>query len=120
MEALGEDHVGYTDTIKRNPQFGWRWLRLAKALEPGYVVTVEPGIYFIPALIDRRKAEHRYLEFIDYGLLDQYRDFGGIRIEDDVLVTDILRPGSGRAGYRILGKSIPKTTKDVEAACQTD
>jgi Xaa-Pro aminopeptidase len=107
MEALGEDYVGYTDTIKRNPAFGWRSLRLAKAVEPGYVITVEPGIYFIPQLIAQWKAQRKCETFIDYSKVDTYRDFGGIRIEDDVLVT----PG----GCRILGRPIPKKIDDVEA-----
>jgi Xaa-Pro aminopeptidase len=107
MEALGEDYVGYTDTIKRNPEFGWRSLRLAKALEPGYVVTVEPGIYFIPELIDRWKAEQKCSAYINYAAVEKYRDFGGIRIEDDVLVTD--------NGHRVLGKKIPKSIEEVQA-----
>ncbi|GAI35948.1 unnamed protein product, partial [marine sediment metagenome] len=59
MEDIGEDYVGYTDTIKRNPEFGWRSLRLGRELEAGFVITVEPGIYFIPELIDRWKAEQK-------------------------------------------------------------
>jgi Xaa-Pro aminopeptidase len=109
MEALGEDYVGYTDTIKRNPEFGWRSLRLAKALEPKFVVTVEPGLYFIPQLIDQWKAEQKYSQLIDYDVVEKYRDFGGVRIEDDVLVTE--------DGYRVLGKKIPKTIDDVAAMC---
>jgi len=112
MEALGEDYVGYSDKVQRNTEFGWRWLRLAKALEPGYVVTVEPGIYFIPELIDLWKAEHKCSDYINYNQLEKYRDFGGVRVEDDVLVTD--------TGCRILGKSIPRTIEEVEAACSTD
>lgn len=106
MEALGEDYVGYTDTIKRNPDFGWKSLRLAKALETGFVITVEPGIYFIPELIDRWKAEQKCSAYINYNAVDKYRDFGGIRIEDDVLVTE--------NGHRILGRPIPKTIDEVE------
>ena len=109
MDPLGEDYVGYTDTIKRNPAFGWRSLRLARALEPGFVVTIEPGLYFIPELIDRWKAEHKHEQFIDYARLEAYREFGGVRIEDDVLVTD--------SGARVLSDAIPRTTEDVEAAC---
>jgi len=107
MEGLGEDFVGYTDTIKRNPEFGWRSLRLAKSLEPGFVVTVEPGIYFIDALIDRWQTERKHEAFVDYAQLETYRDFGGVRLEDDVLVT--------ADGFRVLGKPIPKTIEDVEA-----
>jgi Xaa-Pro aminopeptidase len=107
MEPLGEDYVGYTDTIKRNPEFGWRYLRLAKPVEPGFVITVEPGIYFMPELIDRRRAEGKYSQFIDYGKLEAYRNFGGIRIEDDILITP--------DGCRLLGPHIPKTIDEVEA-----
>ncbi|MHC4436964.1 MAG: aminopeptidase P family protein [Planctomycetota bacterium] len=106
MEGLGEEYVGYTNTIKRNPEFGFKSLRLAKALEPGYVITVEPGIYFIPELIDRWKAEQKNSDYINYDLVEEYRDFGGIRVEDDVLVTDV--------GHRILGREIPKTISEVE------
>ena len=107
MEGLGEDYVGYTDTIKRNPEFGWRSLRLGKALEPGFVITVEPGLYFIGELIDRWKAERKNAEFLNYEAVEKYRDFGGIRIEDDVLITE--------AGSRMLGKPIPRTIEEVEA-----
>jgi len=108
MEDLGEQYVGY-DGMQRNPQFGICYLRLAKPLRPGFVITVEPGIYFIPALIDQWKAERKHEQFIDYAVLEQYRDFGGIRIEDDVVVTE--------SGYRLLGKPVPKTVADVEATC---
>ena len=107
MEDIGENYVGYTDTIKRNPEFGWRSLRLGKELEAGFVITVEPGIYFIPELIDRWKAENKCSDFIDYGTVEKYRDFGGVRIEDDILVTE--------NGHRVLGKKIPKTIDEVEA-----
>jgi Xaa-Pro aminopeptidase len=107
MEGLGEDYVGYTDTIKRNPEFGWRSLRLGKALEPGFVITVEPGLYFIPELIDRWRAEQRNIRFVNYDAVEKYKDFGGVRIEDDVLVTE--------SGCRMLGKPIPRTIDEVEA-----
>jgi len=107
MEDLGEDYVGYTDTIQRNPQFGINRLRLARKLEPGFVITVEPGIYFMPELIDKWKAEKKFEEYINYAQLEAYRDFGGIRIEDDVLVHD--------EGQRILGKPIPKSITEIEA-----
>ena len=107
MEALGEDYIGYTDTIKRNPEFGWKSLRLAKELEPSFVVTVEPGVYFIPQLIDLWNAQHKSSDILDYGKIETYRGFGGIRIEDDVLVTD--------NGCRILGPKIPKDIDEVEA-----
>jgi len=71
------------------------------------VLTVEPGIYFIPDLIDKFRNEGKYLDFIDYDKVETYKNFGGIRIEDDVLVTE--------TGYRVLGKPIPKTIAEVEA-----
>jgi Xaa-Pro aminopeptidase len=107
MENLGENHVGYDETIARSTQFGLRSLRLARALEPGFVLTVEPGVYFIPALIDRWKAERRLEEFVDYDGVEKFRHAGGIRIEDNVLVTD--------SGGRVLGPPIPKQMAEVEA-----
>jgi len=106
MEDLGEDYVGYDDRTKRSDQFGFAYLRFAKELQPGHVLTVEPGIYFIPALIDKWKGEKKLTQFIDYERVDKYRDFGGIRIEDNVLVTE--------DGRRVLGKSIPKKVKELE------
>ena len=106
MENLGEDYVGYDGTIERSSQFGLKSLRLGRALQPGFVLTVEPGLYFIPALIEQWKANGMFASFINYDKLDAYLDFGGIRIEDDVLVTD--------SGARLLGRPIPKTVQDVE------
>jgi len=106
MEDLGENYVGYDDEIKRSTQFGLAFLRLGKKLQENFVLTVEPGIYFIPALIDKWKNENKFTEFINYSKAESYKDFGGIRIEDDVLVTS--------DGYRILGKPIPKTVQDIE------
>jgi Xaa-Pro aminopeptidase len=106
MEGLGENLVGYNETVRRSEQFGKAYLRLGKELKAGYVITVEPGIYFIPALIEKWKAEGRFVDFINYEKVETYKDFGGIRIEDDVLVTDI--------GCQVLGKPIPKTIRDVE------
>lgn len=107
MENLGEEYVGYTDTIKKDPRFGFSSLRLGKALEAGYVITVEPGLYFIPELIDRWKAENKLSQFINYDKVEEYKDFGGVRIEDDLLVTE--------DGFRLLGKPIPKSIDEVEA-----
>lgn len=106
MEGLGENHVGYDDQVKRSDQFGLAFLRLGKKLEPGFVFTIEPGLYFIPALIDQWKSEHKFEEFINYDKVESYKDFGGIRIEDDVLVTN--------NGYKVPGKPIPKTVSEVE------
>lgn len=107
MEALGEDYVGYTDSIERSEQFGLRSLRLGKELEAGFIITVEPGLYFIPELIDCWKAENLHESFINYGRVESYRDFGGVRLEDDVLVTE--------NGSKVLGKPIPKAIEEVEA-----
>ncbi len=109
MEGLGEQHVGYDETVERSPQFGLKSLRMARALQPGFVVTVEPGLYFIPALIDRWKSEQRFADFIDYSSVERFRHAGGVRIEDDVVVT--------REGHRVLGPPIPKAVPDVEALC---
>jgi Xaa-Pro aminopeptidase len=106
MEDLGEDYVGYDDKTKRSGQFGFAYLRFAKELQPGHVLTVEPGIYFIPALIDKWKGEKKLTQFIDYEKVEKYKDFGGVRIEDNVLVTE--------DGSRVLGKPIPKTVKEIE------
>jgi Xaa-Pro aminopeptidase len=106
MEGLGENNVGYDKTISRSDQFGLAFLRLARKLEPGFVVTDEPGIYFIPALIDMWRKEGKFTEFINYDKAETYKDFGGIRIEDDILVT--------ADSCRVLGKPIPKTVDEVE------
>ncbi len=110
MEDLGEQYVGYSGGVERSTQFGTAYLRLARALEPGFVFTVEPGLYFIPELIDQWKAEGKFTDFINYEKLDAYRNFGGIRIEDNVLITE--------NGHRILGKPIPKTADEVEGLRQ--
>ncbi len=107
MEDLGEPYVGYTDTLKKETSiFGLKSLRLGRELEPGFVLTVEPGIYIIPELIDRWQAENKYADFINYDVLNTYRDFGGIRIEDNFLITD--------SGYHLLGKYLPKSLKEIE------
>lgn len=106
LEGVGENYVGYNDEIKRSEQFGTAFLRMGRKLEPGFVITVEPGMYFIPALIDQWKAEGLHKDFINYDIVETYKDFGGIRIEDDVLVTD--------SGVRVLGKPIPKTVNEIE------
>ena len=97
MEDLGEPYVGYTDVLKKSTQFGMKSLRLGRALEPGFTLTVEPGIYLIPQLIDAWKAENKFDDFFNYNVLDQYRDFSGIRVEEDYLITE--------NGYRLLGKN---------------
>ncbi len=107
MEDLGEKYVGYRDGLERSTQLGLKSLRMAKELEAGYVLTVEPGIYFIPELIDKWKSENKFTNFVNYSKLDAYRDFGGVRIEDNCLVTE--------TGSKTLGNPIPKTVEEVEA-----
>ena len=106
MEDLGEEYVGYTDELKKSMEFGLRSLRLGKELERGFVLTIEPGIYFIPQLIDQWQAENLHSEFINYEKLAQYRDFGGIRVEDAYLITD--------SGSRLLGDRLEIEIADVE------
>lgn len=107
MEDLGENYVGYDDLHIRATQFGLRSLRMGKELKPGHVITVEPGCYFIPALIEKWKSENINSSFINFEKLKDYYNFGGIRLEDDVLVTD--------KGCRFLGaKRLPVTADDVE------
>ncbi|MBO6069120.1 MAG: aminopeptidase P family protein, partial [Bacteroidales bacterium] len=109
MENLGENYVGYDDTVTRSSQLGLGSLRMARVLKPGNVVTDEPGIYFIPALIDKWKAEGTCKDFIAFDKLEAYRSFGGIRIEDDLLITE--------NGARLLGsKRLPRTVEEVENA----
>jgi Xaa-Pro aminopeptidase len=109
MEALGENFIGYNDEVKRSAQFGTSFLRFALPYKAGHVFTVEPGCYFIPELIEMWKSEGKFKEFINYSKLDAYMSIGGIRIEDNVLITE--------KGHKLLGKPIPKTVKEVEAIC---
>ncbi|NMB70754.1 MAG: aminopeptidase P family protein [Bacteroidales bacterium] len=111
MEGLGEEFVGYDEETKRIQQFGTAYLRLGKKLRPGFVLTDEPGIYFIPALIDSWYSERKFEQFINYPRVLEYKDFGGIRIEDNLLVTE--------TGCRVLGNPIPKTVIEIEEACRS-
>ncbi len=88
MEGLGETLVGYGDELERSSQFGTAYLRFARTLEEGHVVTNEPGIYFIPALIDKWKSEKINNDFINFTELEKYIEFGGVRLEDDLLITE--------------------------------
>lgn len=108
MEGLGQTYVGFDDEVRPNlEQFGTNCLRCGRRLQEGWVMTDEPGIYFIPALIDDWHAKGLHRDFINYDLLETYKDFGGIRIEDDILIT--------ADGCRFLGKDlIPYHPDDVE------
>ena len=108
MENLDQINVGFDDEVRPNlEQFGTNCLRMGRRLEEGFVVTDEPGVYFIPALIDEWKASGHCAEFLNFDKIETYKDFGGIRIEDDVLIT--------KDGCRFLGTDrIPYHPKDVE------
>ncbi|MCK4921117.1 MAG: M24 family metallopeptidase, partial [Bacteroidales bacterium] len=107
MESLGENYVGYNDKVKRSSQFGTAYLRMGKELKSGMVMTIEPGLYFIPALIDLWKYEGKFKDYINYDKVGTYKDFGGVRIEDDILINS--------QGCKVLGTAIPKTVEEVEA-----
>jgi Xaa-Pro aminopeptidase len=109
MEGLGENDVGYGPGYERSTLFGHKSLRLARPLQEGFVVTIEPGVYINRWLTERWQAEGRHADFIDYAMFDRHADFGGIRIEDDILVT--------ATGRRELGPHIARSREDVEAAC---
>jgi Xaa-Pro aminopeptidase len=108
MEDLGQIYVGYDQQTRPVDQFGTAYLRMGRTLQPGFVVTDEPGIYFIPALIRKWKSEKINTGFINFDRLENYLNFGGIRLEDDILVTP--------EGSEILGQRIPITPDEIEAA----
>jgi len=109
MEDLGEVYVGYEAEVK-STQFGLKSLRLARKLEPGFVITIEPGIYFIPELIDQWNAENHNGDYINFDKVIQYKKFGGLRNEENFLITD--------TGFELLGRPKPKSISDVEAEWQ--
>ena len=107
MEDLGQINVGYDDETRPSTQFGLASLRMGRRLQEGFVMTDEPGCYFIPALIDQWRAEKKYTDFLNYDAIESFKDFGGIRLEDDILITP--------EGSRFLGeKRIPITVEEVE------
>ena len=107
MEDLGQIYVGYDDETRPSSQFGLASLRMGRRLQEGFVMTDEPGCYFIPALIDQWKAEKKYTDFLNYDAIESFKDFGGIRLEDDILIIP--------EGSRFLGeKRIPITVEEVE------
>ncbi len=108
MEDLGEQYIGYTEEEPKDTKtFGLKSLRLGKTLETGFVLTVEPGIYMIPELIDIWQSENKNAEFINYDKVNEYRNFGGVRVEDDFLITN--------DGYRLLGNGLIKTVDEIES-----
>ena len=106
MENLGEVYVGYENEAK-STLFGLKSLRLGRELKPGFVFTIEPGIYFIPDLIDKWRGEKKFTEFLNYDKLEEYKNFSGCRNEEDFLITE--------TGARLLGKYLPKTVEKIEA-----
>jgi Xaa-Pro aminopeptidase len=106
MEDLGEEYVGYTDELRKSTQFGLKSLRLGRALEQGFVLTVEPGLYFIPQLMDSWEEKGLFKDFINYDNLKSFRNFGGIRIEDDFEIT--------KNGSRLMGESLTFDVLEVE------
>lgn len=107
MENLGQQYVGYDDEVRPSTQFGLASLRMGRRLEEGFVITDEPGIYFIPDLIDLWRSQHLHTDFLNYDAIEKYKDFGGIRIEDDVIIT--------ATGARFSGdKRIPYHVDELE------
>lgn len=106
MENLGEQIVGYNN-VPKSTQFGLKSLRLGRKLEPGFVLTIEPGIYFIPELIDLWEQKRINTDFINFNEVNKFRNFGGIRNEEDILITE--------TGNRVLGKPLAKSIEDVES-----
>ncbi|MEN2281471.1 aminopeptidase P family protein [Algoriphagus sp. SE2] len=106
MEDLGEQYVGYNDELLKSTEFGLKSLRLGKELEKGFVITIEPGIYFIPKLIERWEGEKLHSDYIDYAALAKFKDFGGIRVEDGFEITE--------NGARLLGKPLETEISEVE------
>jgi Xaa-Pro aminopeptidase len=111
MESFGENHVGYNEETPRSTQLGFSGLRMGRRLLPGICLTVEPGIYFIPQLIEKWKSENKLSEFINYEKAQSYIGFGGIRIEDSIVITP--------EGARILGMPLPKTITELESLIGT-
>ena len=108
MENLGQNYVGFDDEVQPSTQFGLSALRMGRRLQEGFVITDEPGCYFIPALIDKWRTEKQHTNFLNFDEIEKFKDFGGIRLEDDILITP--------EGSRFTGeKRIPITVEEVEA-----
>jgi Xaa-Pro aminopeptidase len=106
MENLGESFVGFNEEIKKSTQFGLKSLRLGRQLEEGFVITIEPGLYFNQNLIDEWAAEKKFLSFINYPKLEQFKNLSGIRVEEDFLIIE--------GGCKVLGENLAKTPTDIE------
>ncbi|GLU56602.1 aminopeptidase P family protein [Dyadobacter frigoris] len=106
MEDLGEQFVGYSEGMVKSKEFGLKSLRLGRELEAGFVLTVEPGLYFIPELMDMWQAQGKLKDFINYDKLAAFRNFGGARVEENFLITE--------SGYQLLGEPLIKAVSDIE------
>ncbi|WP_167597566.1 aminopeptidase P family protein [Leeuwenhoekiella sp. ZYFB001] len=106
MENLGEQYVGYTPELKKSTEFGLKSLRLGKELQEDFVLTVEPGLYFNPFLIDERRAQKKYMDFVNYDEVEKFKSFGGIRVEEDFVIT--------KDGSKLLGEPLAKTSEAIE------
>lgn len=109
MENFGEEYVGYSDEVKKSTQFGLKSLRLGKELEVGNVITVEPGIYFNPILMEDWRVKGKLKDFINYEAVLKYKNFGGIRVEEDFVITE--------SGKKLLGDPLVKTIVEIESLC---
>jgi Xaa-Pro aminopeptidase len=105
MEDLGENYVGYTDTLIKSKDFGWKSLRLGKELQPGFVLTIEPGVYIIPELIDRWESTKHLDSFINYKELAAWRNFGGVRVENNYVIT--------ATGYKMFGRPLAEAITEI-------
>ena len=106
LENFGEEHIGYLPDLKKSKEFGLKSLRLGKALQSGYAVTVEPGLYFIPELMAKKKSDGLHKDFINYDRVESYSDFGGIRLEDNFVMRD--------NGFEKLGDYLARSTDEIE------
>lgn len=98
MEGLGQNYVGFDDEVQPSTQFGLNCLRCGRRMQPGFVMTVEPGVYFIPHLIDLWRSEKKHTDFINYEAVEAFREFGGVRLEDDIIITE--------TGCKIIGDNV--------------
>ena len=106
MENMGEQYVGYTPELQKSTEFGLKSLRLGKELQEDFVLTVEPGLYFNPFLIDERRAQKKYMDFVNYDEVEKFKSFGGIRVEEDFVIT--------KDGSKLLGDPLAKTPEAIE------
>ena len=107
LENFGEEHIGYLPELQKSKEFGLKSLRLGKSMKEGNAVTIEPGVYFIPELMDKKKADGLHKDFINYDKVDEYRDFGGVRLEDNFVMR--------KDGFEKLGEYLARSVDEIEA-----